>query len=35
MMMRMKAYKGREEEDHHKCHLEMEVANINNAGGAK
>jgi len=35
MMMRMKAYKGREEEDHHKCHLDMEIANINNAGGAK
>lgn len=23
MMMRMKAYKGREDEDHHKCHMEM------------
>jgi len=35
MMMRMKAYKSREEEDHHKCHLDMEIANIDNAGGAK
>ena len=35
MMMRMKAYKAREEDDHHKCHLEMEIANIDNAGGAK
>lgn len=28
MMMRMKAYKGREEADHHKCHLEMEAKKL-------
>jgi ferredoxin--NADP+ reductase len=26
MMLRMKAFKSREEEDHHRCHLEMEAA---------
>ena len=26
MMMRMKAFKKREDEDRHKCHLEMEIA---------
>ena len=28
MMMRMKAFKGREEEDHHKCHMEMEADRV-------
>jgi ferredoxin/flavodoxin---NADP+ reductase len=28
MMLRMKAYKGREEVDHHKCHMEMEAAAV-------
>jgi ferredoxin--NADP+ reductase len=40
MMMRMKAYKGREEADHHKCHMEMEAAKVGDpdakaAGGAR
>lgn len=28
MMLRMKAYKGREEADHHRCHLEMEAMKL-------
>lgn len=28
MMMRMKAYKGREEADHHKCHMEMQADKV-------
>ncbi len=28
MMLRMKAYKSREEQDHHKCHLEMQAEKI-------
>lgn len=28
MMMRMKAYKSREEKDHHKCHMEMEATKL-------
>lgn len=28
MMLRMKAYKGREEADHHRCHLEMETMQL-------
>jgi len=39
MMMRMKAYKTREEEDHHKCHMEMEASKVGDldakAGGAR
>ena len=44
MMLRMKAYKGREEADHHQCHLDMEAAKLagaasaagsNGAGGVK
>lgn len=40
MMMRMKAYKGREEADHHKCHMDMEAARVGDpdakvAGGAR
>ncbi len=47
MLSRMKAYKAREEADHHKCHMEMEAAKVGdpdakaeigaavNAGGAR
>ena len=28
MMLRLKAYKGREEDDHHKCHMEMEADSV-------
>ena len=35
MMMRMKAYKGREDADHHKCHMEMEADKLVNAGESK
>jgi len=37
MMMRMKAYKPREEADHHQCHLDMEAARVGDpdqTGGA-
>ncbi len=34
MMMRMKAYKPREEADHHKCHMEMEAARVGDPDGA-
>jgi len=37
MMMRMKAYKEREDADHHKCHMEMEanrVGDPDKKGGA-
>lgn len=33
MMMRMKAYKAKEDEDHHKCHIDIEAKNL--AGAAK
>jgi len=33
MMLRMKAYKGREEEAHHKCHIDIEADKL--AGAAK
>jgi ferredoxin--NADP+ reductase len=37
MMLRMKAYKSREDADHHKCHLDIEAAKLSGgaAGGAK
>jgi ferredoxin--NADP+ reductase len=34
MMLRMKAYKSREDADHHKCHLDIEAAKLA-VGGAK
>ncbi len=35
MMMRMKAFKKREDELHHQCHLEMEAAALETAGRAR
>ncbi len=35
MMMRMKAYKPREEADHHKCHMEMEAKKLEASGASE